>query len=62
MSAAAATGSSPRPGPGDPEKAALRFVALSFFALAGYLVVDSVLALSGHGEARPHRWVSDWRR
>ena len=41
------------PDPETREKAALRFVALSFFALAGYLVVDSVLALSGHGEARP---------
>lgn len=35
------------------EKATLRFVALSFFALAAYVTVDSVLALTGHGEAAP---------
>jgi divalent metal cation (Fe/Co/Zn/Cd) transporter len=35
------------------ERAALRFIALSFFALAAYVAVDAVLALSGGGEARP---------
>ena len=35
------------------EKAALRFIAFSFFALAAYVTVDSVRALAGAGEARP---------
>jgi divalent metal cation (Fe/Co/Zn/Cd) transporter len=35
------------------EKAALRFIAFSFFALALYVVIDSVLSLIGRGEARP---------
>ena len=35
------------------EKAALRFIALSFFALAAYVSVDAVLSLLGYGEARP---------
>jgi divalent metal cation (Fe/Co/Zn/Cd) transporter len=35
------------------EKAALRFIALSFFALAAYITVDAVLALAGRGEAAP---------
>lgn len=35
------------------EKAALRFVAVSFFALAIYITVESVLALTGRTEARP---------
>jgi divalent metal cation (Fe/Co/Zn/Cd) transporter len=34
------------------EKAALRFIAFSFFALALYVSVDAVLALLGLGEAR----------
>jgi divalent metal cation (Fe/Co/Zn/Cd) transporter len=34
------------------EKAALRIIALSFFALAAYVTVDSVRALTGTGEAR----------
>ena len=34
------------------EKAALRFIALSFFALAAYVSVESVRALLGYGEAR----------
>lgn len=41
---------------GDPErreKAALRFVALSFYALAAYVSVESVRALLGFAEARP---------
>jgi divalent metal cation (Fe/Co/Zn/Cd) transporter len=35
------------------EKAALRFIAMSFFALAAYVSVDAVLSLFGVGEARP---------
>lgn len=35
------------------EKAALRFIALSFFALAAYVAVDAVLTLFGVSEARP---------
>lgn len=35
------------------EKAALRFIAFSFFALAAYVTVDAVLALTGRGEAEP---------
>lgn len=34
------------------EKAALRFVAFSFFALAAYVSVEAVRALLGYGEAR----------
>ena len=35
------------------EKAALRFIAFSFFALATYVSVDAVLSLVGMGDARP---------
>jgi divalent metal cation (Fe/Co/Zn/Cd) transporter len=35
------------------EKTTLRFIAFSFFALAAYVAVDSVLSLFGFGEARP---------
>ena len=35
------------------EKAALRFIAFSFFALAAYVSVDAVLSLLGFGEPRP---------
>jgi divalent metal cation (Fe/Co/Zn/Cd) transporter len=35
------------------EKATLRFIAISFFALAAYVAVDAVLSLLGLGEARP---------
>ena len=35
------------------EKAALRFIALSFFALAAYVAADAVRSLLGFGEARP---------
>lgn len=35
------------------EKAALRFIALSFFALAAYVAVDAVRSLLGVGEAGP---------
>ena len=41
---------------GDPqrrEKAALRIIAVSFFALAGYVTVTALRALTGSGEARP---------
>lgn len=41
------------PDPETREKAALRFVAISFFALACYITVESVLALAGRSEARP---------
>jgi len=37
------------------EKAALRFIAISFFALAAYVAVDAVLSLLGPGEARPSK-------
>jgi predicted Co/Zn/Cd cation transporter (cation efflux family) len=37
------------------ERAALRVIALSFFALAGYVGVESVRALAGAGEAAPSR-------
>ena len=35
------------------EKATLRFIAFSFFALAAYVSVDATLSLLGLGEARP---------
>ncbi len=35
------------------EKAALRFIAFSFFALAAYVSVDAVLSLAGVREPRP---------
>ena len=35
------------------EKAALRFIAFSFFALATYVTVDAVRLLLGIGDARP---------
>ncbi|MGH8878783.1 MAG: cation transporter [Stackebrandtia sp.] len=35
------------------EKLALRLIALSFFALAGWVGFDSVRSLLGHGEAAP---------
>ena len=35
------------------EKAALRFIAFSFFALAAYVAVDAVRSLLGFGEPRP---------
>ena len=41
------------PDPEAREKTALRFIAWSFFALAGYVTVDSVLALTGVREAKP---------
>jgi divalent metal cation (Fe/Co/Zn/Cd) transporter len=35
------------------EKAALRFIAFSFFALAAYVVIDAARSLLGFGEPRP---------
>jgi divalent metal cation (Fe/Co/Zn/Cd) transporter len=35
------------------ERTTLRIIAASFFALAGYVTVQAVRALTGHGEARP---------
>jgi divalent metal cation (Fe/Co/Zn/Cd) transporter len=35
------------------EQTTLRIIAASFFALAGYVTVQAVRALTGHGEARP---------
>lgn len=35
------------------EKAALRFIAFSFFALAAYVSVDAVLSLAGIGKPQP---------
>ena len=35
------------------EKAALRFIAMSFFALAAYVAADALRSLLGFGEARP---------
>ena len=35
------------------ERTTLRMIAASFFALAGYITVQAVRALTGHGEARP---------
>ena len=35
------------------EKAALRFIAFSFFALAAYVAVDAALSLLGYGEPKP---------
>lgn len=40
------------PDPERREKAALRFIAWTFFALAAYVAVDAVLALFGFSEAR----------
>lgn len=52
-SAAAVAWQFAAPDPETRERAALRFVALSFFALALYITVESALALSGRSEARP---------
>ncbi len=39
--------------PENREKAALRFIAFSFFALAVYVAIDAALSLLGFGEPRP---------
>ena len=41
------------PDPERREKAALRFIAWAFYALAAYITVDAALALTGSGDARP---------
>ncbi|CRZ14304.1 cation transporter [Mycolicibacterium neworleansense] len=40
------------PNPDAREKTALRIIAMSFFALAGYVTVESIRALTGAAEAR----------
>jgi divalent metal cation (Fe/Co/Zn/Cd) transporter len=52
-SAAAVTWQFSAKDPESREKAALRFIAFSFFALAAYVAVDAVLSLVGYGEPRP---------
>ncbi|MDA4110710.1 cation transporter [Mycolicibacterium holsaticum] len=52
-SAAAVAWQFSAPDPEAREKTALRFIALSFFALAAYITVDAVLKLFGIEEARP---------
>lgn len=54
-SAAAVAWQFAAPNPETREKAALRFIAFSFFALAAYITVDAVLSLFGIGEAQPSR-------
>ncbi|MGV0717036.1 cation transporter [Mycolicibacterium sp. XJ662] len=54
-SAAAVAWQFAAPNPETREKAALRFIAFSFFALAAYITVDAVLSLFGIGEAEPSR-------
>lgn len=51
-SAAAVAWQFAAPDPQQRERAALRFVALAFFALAAYISVESVLAFAGIREAR----------
>ncbi len=52
-SAAAVAWQFAAPDPETRERTALRLIAVSFFALAAYVAVDSVRALLGSGEARP---------
>lgn len=52
-SAAAVAWQFAAPDPETRERTALRLIAVSFFALAAYVTVDSVRALLGPGEARP---------
>lgn len=51
LSAAAVAWQFAAPDPGKREKAALRVIAVSFFALAAYVTVDALLSLSGLREA-----------
>lgn len=50
LSAAAVAWQFAAPDPEQREKVALRVIAVSFFALAGYVFVDAVLSLAGLGE------------
>ena len=52
-SAAAVAGQFSARDPETREKAALRFIAFSFFALAAYVSVDAALSLAGVGEPQP---------
>lgn len=52
-SAAAVAWQFSKPDHEEREKAALRVIAISFFALAVYVTVESVRALAGFAEARP---------
>ena len=52
-SAAAVAWQFAAPDPETRERTALQLIAVSFFALAVYVTVDSVRALLGSGEARP---------
>ena len=52
-SAAAVAWQFAAPDPETRERTALQLIAVSFFALAAYVTVDSVRALLGSGEARP---------
>jgi divalent metal cation (Fe/Co/Zn/Cd) transporter len=52
-SAAAVAWQFAAPDPETRERTALRLIAVSFFALAVYVTVDSVRALLGSGDARP---------
>jgi len=44
------------------ERVALRVIAVSFFALAGYVSVESVRAFFGSADVEPRRSGSCWRR
>ncbi|WP_433759618.1 cation transporter [Nocardia sp. CA-135398] len=44
------------PDPHQRERAALRVIAFSFFALAAYVVIDAIRALAAGGEAE-HSWI-----
>lgn len=44
------------PDPQQRERAALRVIAFSFFALAAYVVIDAIHALAGGGEVE-HSWI-----
>ncbi len=42
------------------ERQALRLMALSFFAFAGYVTFESLRALLGDASPILHRWASAW--
>lgn len=52
LSAAAVAWQFAAPDPEKRERVALRVIAVSFFALAGYVIVESIRALTGAAEAR----------